>query len=79
MLPKLIGTLCYLAVLITIGIIASRFIKDIRDYFAAGKRLGYWAAAFSARATGVAVSLWDKKGAEKLSGMAKELKDAARR
>ena len=30
-------------------------------------------------ATGVAVSLWDKKGAEKLSGMAKELKDAARR
>jgi hypothetical protein len=26
--------------------------KDVRDYFAGGKRMGFWAVAFSARATG---------------------------
>ena len=34
------------------GAVASRRMKDLRDYFAAGKRLGYWSVAFSARATG---------------------------
>ncbi|NCG18159.1 MAG: sodium/proline symporter, partial [Rhodobacterales bacterium] len=26
--------------------------KDVKDYFAAGKQLNFWAVAFSARATG---------------------------
>ncbi|MEZ4234616.1 MAG: sodium/proline symporter [Myxococcota bacterium] len=42
----------YLAVLLVIGAVASRRMKDVTDYFAAGKSLGFWAAAFSARATG---------------------------
>jgi sodium/proline symporter len=35
-----------------IGIFASRRITDIRDYYVGGKKLGYWIAALSARATG---------------------------
>ena len=26
--------------------------KDLRDYYAGGKRFGFWAASFSSRATG---------------------------
>jgi Na+/proline symporter len=48
----LFGIVAYLIVLVLIGAVASRRMKDVRDYFAAGKRLGYWAVAFSARATG---------------------------
>ncbi len=49
---KIIGVLAYLAVLIIIGVLASRRMKDVRDYYAAGKQLNFWAVAFSARATG---------------------------
>jgi sodium/proline symporter len=49
---KLIGVAVYLAVLLYIGVVASRRMKDVRDYFAGGKSMGYWAVAFSARATG---------------------------
>jgi len=50
--PKLAGTLLYLAALLFIGYLAARRMRDVRDYFAGGKRFGFWSAAFSARATG---------------------------
>ncbi len=49
---KLAGVAVYLAVLLLIGVVASRRMRDLSDYFAASKGVGYWAAAFSARATG---------------------------
>ncbi len=49
---KLVGVVLYLAVLLGIGAAASRRMDDIADYFAAGKRLGFWSVAFSSRATG---------------------------
>ncbi len=48
----LVGVLIYLAALVAIGVLAARRMKDLRDYFAAGKALGFWSVAFSARATG---------------------------
>jgi sodium/proline symporter len=42
----------YVAVLFVIGIVASRRVKSMSDFYVGGKRLGYWAVAFSARATG---------------------------
>ena len=48
-----IGVLAaYVAVLFLIGIIASRRIKGMSDYYVGGKKMGFWAVAFSARATG---------------------------
>jgi Na+/proline symporter len=52
MAVKLIAVVVYLLVLLGIGAVASRRMKDVKDYFAAGKNLGFWAVAFSARATG---------------------------
>ncbi len=49
---KLIGVIFYLGVLLAIGVVASRRMKDARDFFAAGKKLSFWSVAFSARATG---------------------------
>ena len=49
---KALGIFLYLGALVFIGILASRRMKDIRDYDAAGKSLGFWSTAFSARATG---------------------------
>lgn len=49
---KLAGIVAYLLVLLVIGAVASRRMRDLRDYFAAGKRLNFLAVAFSARATG---------------------------
>ena len=49
---KLVGVIAYLGILMAIGIVASRRMKDIKDYFAAGKSLGFLSVAFSARATG---------------------------
>ncbi len=48
----LFGILIYLAVLLWIGVVASWQLRDLRDYYAGGKRFGFWAAAFSSRATG---------------------------
>lgn len=42
----------YFAILFLIGLVASRRIGSLSDFFVGGKRLGYWAVAFSARATG---------------------------
>ena len=49
---KLIAVGLYLLILLGIGALASRRMNDVKDYFAAGKGLGFWAVAFSARATG---------------------------
>ena len=42
----------YVGILFLIGIIASRRIKGMSDYYVGGKKMGFWAVAFSARATG---------------------------
>ncbi len=49
---KVTAVVLYCAVLLFIGYVASKRMKDIRDYFAGGKRLGFINVAFSARATG---------------------------
>ncbi len=49
---KITGVVIYLAILLGIGVLAARRTKDVRDYFAGGKGLGFWAVAFSSRATG---------------------------
>lgn len=52
MVTKLILLFSYFAVLFLIGWFSSRKIKDIKDYYVGGKKLGYWVVAFSTRATG---------------------------
>jgi len=42
----------YVGILFLIGIFASRRIKSMSDYYVGGKKMGFWAVAFSARATG---------------------------
>jgi sodium/proline symporter len=42
----------YVGILFVIGILASRRIKNMSDYYVGGKNMGFWAVAFSARATG---------------------------
>lgn len=49
---KYIALVVYFGILFALGIIASRRIKSIKDYYVGGKKLGYWVVAFSARATG---------------------------
>ncbi len=49
---KLLAIGIYVAILLFIGYAASKRMHDIRDYFASGKRLGFFNVAFSARATG---------------------------
>jgi sodium/proline symporter len=51
-ISKIIGIVLYLTILLLIGVVASRRMKDVKDYFAAGKSLGFLSVAFSARATG---------------------------
>ncbi len=43
---------CYFGILFLIGLIASKRINTMSDFFLGGKKLGYWVVAFSARATG---------------------------
>lgn len=52
MATKLIILAIYVAILFLIGILASRRIKSMSDYYVGGKNMGFWAVAFSARATG---------------------------
>ncbi|HRV80973.1 MAG TPA: sodium/proline symporter, partial [Planctomycetota bacterium] len=52
MLTKLLILGAYFAVLFLIGIVASRKVKGLSDYYVGGKQVGFWAASFSARATG---------------------------
>ena len=52
MTAKLVAIVLYVGVLFAIGIAASRRTRGLRDYFAGGKRMGFFSVAFSARATG---------------------------
>jgi len=52
MTTKFIVLAIYVAILFLIGIIASRRVKSMSDYYLGGKKMGFWAVAFSARATG---------------------------
>ena len=47
MIYKVGGVIVYLGILLWLGVLASRRMKDIKDYFAAGKNLGFLAVAFS--------------------------------
>lgn len=49
---KVVVLALYVGVLFLIGIFASRRIKGMSDYYVGGKKMGFWAVAFSARATG---------------------------
>ena len=64
MLSKYIILIIYFIILFLLGKLASGKIKDIKDYFIAGSKLGYWVVAFSSRATGA--SAWILLG---LTGM----------
>ncbi|MEM9834798.1 MAG: sodium/proline symporter [Bacteroidota bacterium] len=64
MLINYIVLVFYLGILLLIGVLAARQVKDIKDYYVGGKKLGYWVVAFSSRATGS--SAWVLLG---LSGM----------
>lgn len=52
MITKITILIVYLAGLAAIGIVASRRVKTIDDFFVGGKKLGYWFVSFSSRATG---------------------------
>ena len=52
MVTKLVVLSIYVAILFLIGILASRRVKSMSDYYLGGKNMGFWAVAFSARATG---------------------------
>ena len=52
MLTKVIVLAVYVAILFLIGIIASKRIKGMSDFYVGGKNMRFWAVAFSARATG---------------------------
>ena len=52
MAMKLLILILYFAVLYWIGYWSSRKIRDIKDYYVGGKKLGFWVVAFSVRATG---------------------------
>ena len=49
---KLVVLGLYVAVLFIIGIVASKRVKSMSDFYVGGKKLGFLAVAFSARATG---------------------------
>jgi sodium/proline symporter len=42
----------YVSILFVIGIVASRRVKGLSDFYVGGKKVGFWAVSFSARATG---------------------------
>jgi|TARA_R110002012_G_scaffold273585_1_gene459582 sodium/proline symporter len=52
MIAKIVALVIYVSILFLIGIFASRRIKSMSDFYVGGKNIGYWAVAFSARATG---------------------------
>jgi sodium/proline symporter len=51
-ITKIVALGLYVLILFLIGYFASRRVKDISDFYVGGKKIGYWAVAFSARATG---------------------------
>ncbi len=52
MSSNLLILLIYFGVLFLIGFWTSKKVKDIKDYYVGGKKLGFWVVAFSVRATG---------------------------
>ncbi|MFY0644319.1 MAG: sodium/proline symporter [Bacteroidia bacterium] len=52
LLVKVLILILYVLILLMIGVVASRRIRNISDYYVGGKKIGFWAVAFSARATG---------------------------
>ncbi len=52
MITKIAILVSYFACLFLIGLWSSRKIRDIKDYYVGGKKLGFWVVAFSTRATG---------------------------
>ncbi len=52
MITKFIVLAIYVSILFLIGIFASRRVNSMSDYYLGGKKMGFWAVAFSARATG---------------------------
>ena len=52
MISKILALSIYVAILFLIGWFASRRIKSMSDFYVGGKNIGFWAVAFSARATG---------------------------
>ncbi len=52
MITKYVILFLYFSILFLIGYFASKRIKDTKDYYVGGKKLGFWVVAFSARATG---------------------------
>lgn len=52
MVVKITVLFIYVGILFLIGYIASRRIRSMSDFYVGGKNIGYWAVAFSARATG---------------------------
>ena len=48
----------YFGILLLLGFLASRHVESISDYYVGSKKLGYWVAAFSARATGESAWLY---------------------
>ena len=51
-ISKVIALGLYVLILFLIGIFASRRVKSMSDFYVGGKNMGFWAVAFSARATG---------------------------
>ncbi len=49
---KLIVLALYVGILFLIGVVASRRVKSMSDFYVGGKKIGFLAVAFSARATG---------------------------
>ena len=49
---KLIALGVYVLILFLIGYVASRRVHSMSDFYVGGKNMGFWAVAFSARATG---------------------------
>lgn len=52
MIIKITVLAIYVGILFLIGILASRRVKSMSDFYLGGKKMGFWAVAFSARATG---------------------------
>jgi sodium/proline symporter len=52
LITKYIILFLYFSILFFIGYLASKRIKNIKDYYVGGKKLNFWVVAFSARATG---------------------------
>ncbi|HIE99874.1 MAG TPA: hypothetical protein EYG03_27660 [Planctomycetes bacterium] len=58
MIMTYVVIIAYFAILLLIGVVASRRIHNLADYYVGGKRMGYWVVAFSARASGESAWLY---------------------